>query len=461
MSSSLQYFKPQAANLFVGDCMPFSHNGEFFFYYLLDEGHHQGLGGLGGHQWALATSTDLCSWEHQPLAIPLDADWEGSICTGSVIYHEGRYYAFYATRRRDFTQHLGLALSSDGIHYQKTLPNPFFSPPPGYDPYHFRDPFAFRGEDGVFHLIVTAFLYDHPLGARSGCLAHLVSPDLRAWELRDPFFIPGSADVPECADTFFWKGWYYLIFSSGLTAHYRMAKSQFGPWQHPGQDWLEAPAARVMKTAEWKGRRIGAAWLGERSENRDSGHFLWSGQAVFRELVQFADGRLGVRFVEEMALPSAESYSPLHRVLPPLASTHAASFSRGMITLARSGEMEALCLANIPPEANIRLTFRLGDGNGPFGLRLRAGETFGSGYELLFEPALHKARLFDQEFGGLDLSAEFYDLKIQMKGSILDVCFQRQHCLITRAVEQRGNHLWFFAADRECWIEKMEVSPLL
>lgn len=206
MSPSIQYFKPEPAHLFVGDCMPFSHGGRFFFYYLQDEGHHQGLGGLGGHQWALATSTDLRDWEHQPLALPIDAEWEGSICTGSVLVHEGVYFAFYATRRRDYTQHLSLALSPDGIHYQKTLPNPFFSPPPGYNPFHFRDPFAFRGEDGLFHLIVTAFLDEHPLGARGGCLAHLVSPDLRAWELREPFFTPGTPDVPECADTFFWNG---------------------------------------------------------------------------------------------------------------------------------------------------------------------------------------------------------------------------------------------------------------
>ena len=456
MNPAIQYYKPGPAHLFVGDCMPFSHDGRFFFYYLLDEGHHQGLGGLGGHQWALATSTDLRAWEHHPLAIPIDADWEGSICTGSVLFHAGRYYAFYATRMRDHTQHLSLAVSQDGIHYQKTLPNPFFSPPNGYNPYHFRDPFAFRGEDGLFHLIVTAFLDDHPLHAWGGCLAHLVSPDLSAWELCEPFFIPGTPDVPECADTFFWKGWYYLLFSSRLTAHYRMSRSPFGPWQHPGQDVLDAPAARVMKTAAWNGRRIGAAWLGERSGDQDSGGLVWSGQAVFRELVQEADGRLGVRFVDEMVLPAAGPLVP-----EPMALTSLASCADGNLRLERSGQMEALRLAGIPAEAHIRLTLRLGDGRGPFGLRLRAGDSFESGYELLFEPALNRALLFDQELCGLDLSGEALELEIQMQGSILDVCFQRRHCLITRAIEQRGTSLWIFAQDRACTVEDLEFRPLL
>lgn len=445
MNPSLQYYQPQKAGLFVGDCMPFSHEGRFFFYYLLDEGHHSGLGGLGGHQWALATSADLRSWEHHPLALPVDAEWEGSICTGSVFYHNGQYYAFYATRKRDYTQHLSLAVSPDGIHYRKTQPNPFFSPPAGYNPYHFRDPFAFQGEDGLFHLLVTACLDPHPLG-RGGCLAHLVSADLQAWEMREPFLVPGTPDVPECSDLFAWNGWYYLLFSSGLTAHYRMSHSQSGPWQHPGQDILEAPAARVMKTAAWEGRRIGVAWLGEREGDRDGGRLLWGGQAVFRELVQAPDGRLSVCFVPELALPCGEPQ--VERV-------------DGGLKLARVAGLEALSFAQIPTNARIRLLLRLGAGNGPFGLRLRAGEGFDSGYELLIEPALGRVRLFDQELVGLNLTGETLEVEIIMKGSILDVCLNRQHCLITRAIEQRGERLWIFAQDRACQVDSLDVRALL
>ena len=457
MNPTMQYFKPEDANLFVGDCMPFSQGGRFFYYYLLDEGHHQGLGGLGGHQWGLATSQDLRSWEHHPLAVPLDADWEGSICTGSVLFHAGQYYAFYATRRRDYTQHLSLAVSPDGLGYTKTLPNPFFSPPAGYNPYHWRDPFAFQGEDGLFHLLVTACLEDHPLG-RGGCLAHLVSEDLSAWELREPFYIPGRADVPECPDLFEWNGWYYLLFSSGLTAHYRMSRSQMGPWQHPGRDTLEAPAARVMKTAGWNGRRIGAAWLGERAGNRDDGALLWSGQALLRELVQDGDGRLGMRLLAEAQLPAGENLG-LAR-LAPQAVTSGAHCAEDGLRLERGTGLEALRLADVPVDACIRISLSLGQGNGPLGLRLRAGEAFESGYELLLEPGLGRARLFDQELGGLDLSAGLLELEIQMKGSILDVCINQRHCLITRAIEQRGEGLWVFAHDRACRVEILEVRAL-
>jgi cholera toxin transcriptional activator len=54
-------------------------------------------------------------WTHYPLAIPITADFEGSICTGSVFFHDGVYYGFNATRRRDWTQHQSMATSQDGV----------------------------------------------------------------------------------------------------------------------------------------------------------------------------------------------------------------------------------------------------------------------------------------------------------------------------------------------------------
>jgi len=67
-TTQLQYFKPIEPHLFSGDGMPYYHNGTFYLYWLLDEGHHAGLDGLGGHQWALSTTTDLVHWKHHPVA---------------------------------------------------------------------------------------------------------------------------------------------------------------------------------------------------------------------------------------------------------------------------------------------------------------------------------------------------------------------------------------------------------
>ncbi|MBM4029346.1 MAG: hypothetical protein FJ280_28710, partial [Planctomycetes bacterium] len=199
----MQYFKPPG-DFFVGDCMPFFHDGVFHLYYLLDEGHHQGKGGLGGHQWAHASTRDLMHWECHPLALGIDHEWEASICTGSAFHHDGLYYAFYATRLPDRTEHLSVATSTDGIHFTKTSPNPFASPEPPYRKGPYRDPCVFRDrETGRFHMLVTAELAEYPLAGRGGCLAHLGSGDLRNWQHEGPFFVPGNAGhQPECADLF-------------------------------------------------------------------------------------------------------------------------------------------------------------------------------------------------------------------------------------------------------------------
>lgn len=39
-TTNLQYFKPVEKRLFTGDCMPYYHEGTFYIYWLLDEGHH-------------------------------------------------------------------------------------------------------------------------------------------------------------------------------------------------------------------------------------------------------------------------------------------------------------------------------------------------------------------------------------------------------------------------------------
>ena len=72
--NNMQYFSPKGNNLFVGDCIPFSHNGTYYLYWLLDSGHHAALNGLGGHQWTVSTTTDLKNWKHYPVVLGIDED---------------------------------------------------------------------------------------------------------------------------------------------------------------------------------------------------------------------------------------------------------------------------------------------------------------------------------------------------------------------------------------------------
>src|SRR6202000_2741889 len=97
-------------------------------------------------------------------ALSITDEAEGSICTGSVFADRGKYYAFYAVRKPDRSEQLGMALSDDGIHFTKVLPTPFLEPQSPYRRGPNRDPFVFLDkQDGLYKMLVTAELANAPL----------------------------------------------------------------------------------------------------------------------------------------------------------------------------------------------------------------------------------------------------------------------------------------------------------
>lgn len=455
------YFQP-GENHFVGDCMPFWHDGVYHLLYLLDEGHHQGLGGLGGHQWAHIATTDLVHWTHHPLALAIEREWEGSICTGSVYMRDETFHAFFATRMRDYTQHLGRAESANGFHFTKCEPNPFFSVPEGYDPRDCRDPFVFRGADGRFHLLATARQTNSRLHGRGGgCLLHLTSSDLIAWTREEkPFFAPGDGSVPECPDYFLWNGWYYLLFGLGLQTRYRMSRQPFGPWEKPRVDLLDSPKLAVMKTAPFgPDRRIGAAWIGSRQEDRDAGAMLWGGNLVLRELIQNDDGTLGTRFVPEQSLPAARTAG---KTIPFLfrALTRGAAVDGDSVGFQAGETPEVAVGEEMPLDFRLRIRVRPGSRCGRLGLRLRGTEDFKTGYELGFDPGLQKAWLKDEIIEGVDGLQAPFDLEVICSGDIIDVCVGGRRCLINRLPEARGRSLFLFAQHGEAAFDVLAWESL-
>lgn len=290
---SPQYWTPPNG-YFVGDTFPFSHDGVFHAGYLLDKRHHGSKNGFGAHQWMQITSRDLVHWEHQPFIVPIEYQQEGSICTGSVFFHDGKFYAFYGNRwSNGFSENvteipqeglLSCSTSDDGIHFTKTL-KPLFPTPEGYghgtrDPVVFQDP-----QTKEFHLYAT----DSYQGR--GCWLHAKSKDLKDWEILDPVYTDRSGQ-PECPDWFEWGGTYYVIAGHG-NGFYRVSSSPLGPWEVPaGQNILMPGATKVPKTAAWKdGRRLITGWVGLDG---------WAGTLVFHELIRHENGSLGEKFVPEM-----------------------------------------------------------------------------------------------------------------------------------------------------------------
>lgn len=452
----MQYWRP-GGEYFTGDCMPWFHDGVFHLIYLVDQEHHQALGGQGGHQWAHVTSSDLVHWQHHPLLLPITEDYERSMCTGSVFYHEGKFHAFYATRLPDWRQVLSRAVSTDGIHFTKLQPNPFATPPANYSPLHFRDPNVIADPDGNgFHMIVTAYREDLPIARHGGCLTRLTSPDLQSWTQQEPLLYPGFDDPPECPDLFFWKGWWYLLFSNHLLTRYRMARHPLGPWLRPAADTFDGSLARVMKTAPFTGdRRIGVAWIGTRTGDRDDGKPQWGGNLLFRELVQHADGALHARFPAEMTPATGDSLPFTVRN-----ATHGASADAGQVTLAASGGLEAAGCGAFPQDVRIRLRVIPAGGYGSFGLRLRSATDFATGYDLTFWLAERMVTLHNETIYNVDGLGQPCDVEIVATGDIIDVCVDNRRCIVNRLPELHGDWLYLFAHNAEVTFTNICIEPL-
>ena len=456
-TAGIQYFKP-AGNLFVGDCIPFYHDHTYYLYWLLDSAHHSAMGGLGGHQWALSTSKDLKTWKHYPIVLGIDEGWEKSICTGSVEFHDNKFYAFYATRLIDsngkVNEQLSYAISDDGIHFKKQKPNPFYTSAPGYSKRNFRDPKVIIDDDGTFHLFVASSR-DKSLTKDNGALVHLTSKDLKTWKVLDPLIF-GEADVPECPDYFRWQGWYYLIYGRGGNTFYLKSKSPYGPWEYPRYQTLNEDWVNVAKTAEFTGgRRIVAGWIPNRRDGVDKGREIFGGNIALRELGQEKDGTLNTRFPSEAIPPTGPALS-LKGVYDSLTTMDAAD----KYTISATGGLGAVFFAGMPEDCSISFDADPEVLTEEYGCFLRSDQDAGQGYRLKFSSVNEEVDLAETNIKGVEGLDKKVRVQIILKGDIIDVCVGNRRCIVNRLYDQKGTYFGFYAKHGKVAFSSIRIAPL-
>lgn len=272
----IQGFRPNPT-VNVGDCMPFADGDTLRIFYLYDRRFHHSKWGLGAHQWAQISTRDLKHWKMHPMAVSIDEQREGSICTGSTTRLGDRYYAYFAVRACDGTPaRLTCAISDDGEHFTKA---PFeFSLPEPYHAPSARDPKIIR-ENGRYVMLVTTSY------GEEGCLARLESDDMEHWELKEPEIFTGKHQ-PECPDRFDFAGHSYLVYGISGESQYRI-KDKDGKWVRPsGNGVVVDKSLWVPKAAVFHDRLIIAGW---EPDPKGSG---WGGTMKLYEGFANEDGSL-------------------------------------------------------------------------------------------------------------------------------------------------------------------------
>jgi beta-fructofuranosidase len=446
-TTNMQYFKPTGENYFAGDPMPFWHDGTFHLFWLWDENHAS-----HGHDWAHMSTTDLINWKHYPLALKRDKPFENSMCTGSIIFYDKKYYAFYATRiinDKGQTEHVSFAISDDGIHFIKQEPNVLIFAPDEYESSNFRDPNVFYDDSTkLFYMLVTTALKKAELEKdRYGLLCY-TSSDLKNWKLKGPFYMTGSDKgfaYSECSDLFKWNGWYYLIFKIYGGTYYRMSRSISGPWMAPSNDNLANDYTMVLKTAAFKNnRRIAVGFVPSRGDNKDNGVWTYAGNLVFREVIQNANGTLSAVFPTEM--------------IPDMESTYKYPGLKTEYNLKSPDKFSYTKLENIPLNAKITCTVVPNGINTSVGMLLRHSEK--GFYELNIDAIANKVSLGNNSIErvlGLDKP---FSLEIIIKNDIIDVCIAGKRCLLNRCPEQKGTSLYLFVHNGEAIFKNLTVEKI-
>ncbi|MFD0694570.1 glycoside hydrolase family 32 protein [Paenibacillus sp. GCM10027628] len=118
----------------------------------------------GPMHWGHAVSRDLISWTYQPVALAPDQTYDKDGCfSGSAVEKDGRLYLMYTghiitgpDKDNDYIQKQNMAVSSDGVVFEKLADNPVIDNsqiPEGASLKDFRDPKVFE-RDGSYYVVL-------------------------------------------------------------------------------------------------------------------------------------------------------------------------------------------------------------------------------------------------------------------------------------------------------------------
>lgn len=294
----------------TGDAIPFYHNGQYHIFSLTPPPGTTVYPPRLRTSWSHCVSDDLVHWTELPTALwPGEGDEPDAsgVWTGSVIYGEGKYHAFYTgyCLSAEFQQTICHATSDDGITWTKDPANPVITPMVElYEKLDWRDPYVFYNEeDRRYWILLSARRLDMPV-TRRGCVVLYRSDDLVNWEYYGPIYSGGHTNCPECPEMYkIGDNWYlsYSRFSEFGNTIYRISRSPFGPWRKPKKDGIGGRRFYAAKSMQDDaGRRFYFAWIHDRADESDRGEWYWGGRfCIPHEVTADENGELDVKMPEE------------------------------------------------------------------------------------------------------------------------------------------------------------------
>lgn len=373
------YYKPAVGC--VGDPMPFYDPvaRDFKVLYLQDYRPNQPY--TYHPIWCVSTS-DAASYTSLGELVSCGAanEIDAAIGTGSTIYEDGVYYTFYTAHSADASQTGGygeavmLSTSRDFRNWEKNR-SLLITPGDTYDKRDFRDPFVFKGDDGLFHMLVST------RKEGKGVIVEYTSPDLLDWADNGVFMTMMWDRFYECPDLFKMGDWWYLVYSEQHDAIRRVqyfkgrtlaelkatTANDAGIWPDGHEGFLDSRGFYAGKTASDGTDRYIWGWCGTRAGENNLSGFDWAGNLVAHKLIQHPDGTLTLgeapalqrHFGDASSVGSFTLTGDDHRLMKRLGYTNRVSFTvkvsdpsdRFGISLSRGSDSDKYYTLVINPES--------------------------------------------------------------------------------------------------------------
>ncbi|MCL2813673.1 MAG: glycoside hydrolase family 32 protein [Oscillospiraceae bacterium] len=175
----------------------------------------------GQMHWGHAVSDDLIRWKELPIALypdkPYDDGERGGCWSGSAVIKDDLLYLFYTSVSDEFGQTQSVAMSKDGLHFEKYENNPVIKKYPPDGSCDFRDPKVTK-IGGIYYMVCGS-------GKDNiGKILLFSSENLFDWQYVGVLFEGEQyGSVLECPDFFPFDDKYMLMFSQmGRPTHSTM-----------------------------------------------------------------------------------------------------------------------------------------------------------------------------------------------------------------------------------------------
>jgi len=256
----------------------------------------------GQMHWGHAVSDDLINWTELPIALFPDKDYEnsGGCFSGSAVEKDGVLYLFYTSVSHELGQTQSVAMSRDGVNFEKYEKNPVIKCFPEEGSADFRDPKVTKigdiyymvcgsGKDGVGKILLYS------------------SVNLLDWDYAGVLFENGEyGHVLECPDFFPFNDKYILMFSqmdknthSAIFVYGDFDGKIFTPVSvHTPEAGPHFYAPQTFFDAA--GRRLIIAWLNSWSRKIDE-NAEYAGALSIPRKIKMIDGKLCTYPVSEAA----------------------------------------------------------------------------------------------------------------------------------------------------------------